>query len=255
MDVPVKTSGLGSDHQHEASRENRVCRLSDGRMLGYADYGARDGIPVIALHGTPGSRFMFQLADGAARDRGLRLIAPERPGYALSSEQPGRSLADWPNDVGELADELGIGRFAVAGVSGGGAHGAACAAILKSRISAAALVSPVGPFGHPDLLPRLNMSERHLFMTIARSPWRSRLLFGSIRWSLHNAPGLAASAVIARSGQADKAIFRRPEVAANLIDALSEGLRPGLSGAMQDLRLYSMPWNLPLDETQATCTI
>jgi len=255
MDQRIKTSELGSGQMDQASRENRVCRLSDGRLLGYADYGAADGIPVIALHGTPGSRFMFQLADWPARERGLRLVAPERPGYALSSEQPGRALADCPGDVEELADQLGIDRFAVAGVSGGGAYAAACAAMLGSRISATALVSPVGPFGHADLLPRLTMAERHLFMTIARSPWRSRLLFGSVRWFQNNTPGLTVAAIISRSGAADKAILRRPEIAANLIEALSEGLRPGLSGAMQDLRLYSMPWNLPLDQVKARCAI
>lgn len=255
MDVRIKTNEPDSGGPDQASRENSLCRLADGRLLGYADYGATDGIPVIALHGTPGSRLMFQLADRPAQERGLRLIAPERPGYALSSEQPGRSLADWPRDVADLADQLGIGRFAVVGVSGGGAYAAACMAMLGPRINAAALVSPVGPFEHPDLLPQLTMAERHLFVTIARSAWSSRLMFGSIRWSLRNAPGLALGAVIARSGPADRAILRRLEVAANLIDALSESLRPGLSGAMQDLRLYSAPWNLPLEETRAPCAI
>jgi len=255
MDQRINTSELRSGQTDQASRENRVCRLSDGRLLGYADYGAADGRPVIALHGTPGSRLMFQLADWPARKRGLRLVAPERPGYALSSEQPRRALTDCPGDVAELADQLGIDRFAVAGVSGGGAYAAACAAMLGSRISATALVSPVGPFGHADLLSRLTMAERHLFVTIARSPWRSRLLFGSLRWFQNNAPGLAVAAIISRSGAADKAILRRPEIAANLIEALSEGLRPGLSGAMQDLRLYSMPWNLFLKQMKAPCAI
>ena len=255
MDQRIKTSELGSGWTDQASRENCVCRLSDGRLLGYADYGAANGIPVIALHGTPGSRLMFQLADWPARERGLRLIAPERPGYALSSEHPGRAMADCAADVAELADQLGIDRFAVAGVSGGGAYAAACAAKLGSRISATALVSPVGPFGHADLLPRLTMAERHIFMTIARSPWRSRLLFGSVRWFQNNTPGLAVAAIISRSSGADKAILQRPEIAANLIEALSEGLRPGLSGAMQDLRLYSMPWNMPLDQVKSPCVI
>jgi len=253
MDQRIKTSELRSGQTDQASRENRVCRLSDGRLLGYADYGAADGIPIIALHGTPGSRLMFQLADWPARERGLRLVAPERPGYALSSEQPGRALAHWPDDVAELADQLDIDRFAVAGVSGGGAYAAACATMLGSRISATALVSPVGPFGHAELLPRLTIAERHLFVTIARSPWRSRLLFGSLRWFQNNAPGLAVAAIVSRSGVEDKAILRRPEIVANLIEALSEGLRPGLSGAMQDLRLYSTPWNLPLEQVKTPC--
>ena len=255
MDAQTNTSPTKTAAREAASREHQAYRLADGRRLGFAEYGASDGYPVFAFHGTPGSRLMFQLADAPARQRGLRLIAPERPGYAFSSVQQSRALADWPGDVAELADLLEIERFAVVGVSGGGAYGAACAAHLHARVSATALVSPVGPFGHPDLVPRLNLTERHLFTGIARSPWRSRLMFASIRWIQANAPGLAIKAIISRSGRADRDILRRPEVAANLVEALSEGLRPGLTGAMQDLRLFADPWNLPLHEVREPCAI
>ena len=67
-----------------ANREARGHRLPDGRRVGYADYGDPDGFPVFALHGTPGSRTMFRLADASAALKGLRLIAPDRPGYGLS---------------------------------------------------------------------------------------------------------------------------------------------------------------------------
>ena len=59
-------------------------RLADGRRIGYAEYGDPQGASVLAIHGTPGSRFMFALTDKAARERGLRIFAPERPGYGLS---------------------------------------------------------------------------------------------------------------------------------------------------------------------------
>ena len=54
--------------------------------------------------------------------RGIRIIAPDRPGLGLSTRLPGRQIADWPNDVRELADALGIARFAVIGISGGGPY-------------------------------------------------------------------------------------------------------------------------------------
>jgi pimeloyl-ACP methyl ester carboxylesterase len=58
----------------------RIMRLPDGRRIGYAEFGDAKGLPVLAIHGTPGSRYMFALTDQAARERGLRIIAPERPG-------------------------------------------------------------------------------------------------------------------------------------------------------------------------------
>jgi pimeloyl-ACP methyl ester carboxylesterase len=66
--------------------------LVSGRRIGCAEYGD-PCLPVLALHGTPGSRLMFALSDGAARERGLRLIAPDRPGYGLSDHRFCESLA------------------------------------------------------------------------------------------------------------------------------------------------------------------
>ena len=57
---------------------SRVLTLADGRQLGYAEYGDPHGLPLLALHGTPGSRFMFALGDARARaSAAFSLIAPE----------------------------------------------------------------------------------------------------------------------------------------------------------------------------------
>ncbi len=87
----------------------------DGRQLGYAQYGQPDGAPIVYFHGHPGSRLEARLAHEAAAGSGFRVIALDRPGYGLSDFQPGRAIADWPADVAEAADALGIGRFSVAG--------------------------------------------------------------------------------------------------------------------------------------------
>src|SRR5690606_28847831 len=129
--------------------------LRDGRALHFMEFGRPDGVPAFGFHGTPGSRFMFRLADPAASRLGLRLIAPERPGFGLSSFQKRRKLSDWASDMRELADALGIDRFAVAGVSGGGPYAAACAALMPERVLAAALVSPMGPVRAPEGAARI----------------------------------------------------------------------------------------------------
>src|SRR5208282_1859736 len=130
--------------------EDRHIVLADGRKLGYSEYGAQRGLPVLGFHGTPGSRFMFRLVHEPARRLGLRIIAPDRPGFGLSDYQENRTLSDWANDVSALADKLGLARFGVAGISGGGPYVAACAALLPERVTAAALISPVGPLHSPD---------------------------------------------------------------------------------------------------------
>ena len=96
--------------------------LSDGRVLTCVEYGESTGRPVVFFHGCPGSRGEGTLLDSRARASGLRLIVPDRPGMGGSDFQRARSLLDWPSDVTELVDSLGLERFAVLGVSGGGPY-------------------------------------------------------------------------------------------------------------------------------------
>src|SRR5208282_1824181 len=76
---------------------------------------------------------------------GLRLIGYDRPGYGGSTPQPGRTVADCASDVRAICAGLGIDRLAMWGVSGGGPHVLACAALLPDLVTAAGPVRPVRP--------------------------------------------------------------------------------------------------------------
>src|SRR5512140_2489608 len=95
----------------------KILLLPDGRNLSYAEYGDPQGRPLIGFHGMPGSRYFMSILDAPARQAGLRLVAPERPGYGGSSPWRG-GLLDYTRDVLALADALKFERFAVLGVSG-----------------------------------------------------------------------------------------------------------------------------------------
>ena len=43
-----------AERARDTDRTSRVHRLPDGRAIGFAEYGDPDGLPVLALHGTPG---------------------------------------------------------------------------------------------------------------------------------------------------------------------------------------------------------
>lgn len=60
-----------------------------------------------------------------SRDLDARLIAPERAGMGGSSYQPRRRIIDCAAEVQDLAERLGLDRFAVVGYSGGGPYAAA----------------------------------------------------------------------------------------------------------------------------------
>jgi pimeloyl-ACP methyl ester carboxylesterase len=149
---------------------SEVVTLPDGRRLGYAVYGDPGGAPVWVFHGTPGSRVGGRLLAAAATERGVRVIAPDRPGHGLSTFRTGRRIGDWPADVAALAGALDLGQFGVVGLSGCGPYALACAAAIPDRLSGTALVSAVPA---PEFRPR-GAVERLLADGFGRAPWLAR---------------------------------------------------------------------------------
>jgi len=222
----------------------RIVTLPDGRRVGCAEYGDPRGLPVLALHGTPGSRLMFALSHKAARERCLRLIAPERPGYGLSDYRYAESLAQVAEDLSIVANAYGLDRFAVMGVSGGGPHAVAAAAAMRDRISLLALVVPVGEVADGEL--RLSGFHRFLFKGVARIPWAIRVFFRGLRSMVFKSPDTAYRWLMRGVCAPDRQVLAQSHVRASLQAAIREGLRPGIEGAAQDLRLYCTPWRLRL---------
>jgi len=237
-----------AERARETDRTSRVHRLPDGRAIGFAEYGDPDGLPVLALHGTPGARFMFGLTDEAARARGMRIIAPERPGYGLSDRHHFDTLAETAHDVEAVADALELGRFALIGVSGGGPHAIAAAVLLKERILQMALIAPVGPIAECGDHIRMSHFHHFIFTYLAPSPHAASTFFFGLRTLVDWTPGAAYHLLMQRVTDTDRALLHRPEVKANLEETIREGLRTGVDGALQDLRLYCGPWDLPLSE-------
>jgi pimeloyl-ACP methyl ester carboxylesterase len=117
---------------------------ADGRTIRYCLYGDEAGVPVIAQHGTPGSRWERPDVIAAIEDTGLRVLLYGRPGYG-SDRRPGRTVADAAADVELLADAQGWDRFAITGFSGGGPHALAAAASLPDRVIRCSTVAAIAP--------------------------------------------------------------------------------------------------------------
>ena len=123
--------------------------LSDGRTLHVYDTNADDAggrLAVFWHHGTPNTGAPPEPLFPAADRLGLRWVSYDRPAYGTSTACPGRNVASAAADVADIADALGIGRFAVMGHSGGGSHALAPAALLPERILGAVCVSSMAPF-------------------------------------------------------------------------------------------------------------
>jgi pimeloyl-ACP methyl ester carboxylesterase len=97
------------------------------------------------FHGAGRSRLEVKLMALQAKQHGMLLISLDRPGYSLSQPKPGTYLLDWPADVVNVADQLGIDKYAVDGVSAGGPYALACAYQIPSRLTACAMISSFPP--------------------------------------------------------------------------------------------------------------
>jgi pimeloyl-ACP methyl ester carboxylesterase len=142
--------------------------LSDGRRLGFAEYGRTTAPPLFWFHGTPGGRRQIPPhARRLAAAGKVRIIAVERPGIGSSTPHLHDNFAAWAEDVEQLADALALENFAVVGLSGGGPYTLACAHELPDRVVAAAVLGGVAPSVGPEA-PEGGI--------IAMTPWASPLV-------------------------------------------------------------------------------
>jgi pimeloyl-ACP methyl ester carboxylesterase len=126
----------------------RDVRLTDGRLVRSYDTGAEshDALTLLWHHGSPQTGAPIEPLLAAAAARHIRLLSYARPSYGGSTPNPGRNVASAAADVAQVADALGLARFAVMGASGGGPHALACAALMADRISGVVCLAGLAPF-------------------------------------------------------------------------------------------------------------
>lgn len=229
------------------SETMRQClRLPDGRRLSWCSYGDARGTPVLALHGTPGSRLKYATGAAGACAHGIRLISLDRWGYGGSDPHPAPTLSAYASDVAVLADALRLDRFGVVGISGGGPFAVALAACLPLRVTALALVAPVGDMRPASRRPPMSAFHRFCFDTLPHLPGAVRGVFVLFRAATRMAPRGSVQLVVLRAGEADRALMREPGFVAGLGDTFQEGLAGGVAGPVIDMRLFSRPWDAPM---------
>jgi pimeloyl-ACP methyl ester carboxylesterase len=228
-------------------REGSI-RLKDGRRLAFAESGDPSGMPVIFLHGNPGSRYMRHPDDALTYRLGVRLITPDRPGYGLSDYQPERTLLDCPSDIEQLANMLGLGRFALFGVSAGGPYVAACAWRLGERITRAAIVSGAAPFDRPGAMKGVNKDYRNAYTLAGWPEWLLHPIMAMHDRSVRRNPNRALALLLAHCSPDDRACLADPAIAAQVQGWRFEATRQGVSGMRREAHILVSPWGFRLEE-------
>jgi pimeloyl-ACP methyl ester carboxylesterase len=218
--------------------------LDDGRLLGFDEWGDRSGVPVFSFHGGISSRLDASPLHEACKESGVRLIAPDRPGSGCSDPAPRRTLLDWPRDVAELANALGIDRFGVMGWSLGGQYTAACAYALPHRVVRAAILGGVVPFEVRPSREGIAWFDRWL-LTLCR--WAPPLAGLALRIGIRVPPLEGMQRIIYREGNdADREAMRRDPSPTWAAETIKEAVRTGTRGVIRDYRIWRDPWGFDL---------
>jgi len=217
--------------------------LNDGRTLGYADIGDPRHFPILYFHGFPGSRLEAAFAEYTIQQCGVRVIAVERPGYGLSSHDPQRRISDWPNDIRQLADALGLARFSLLGVSTGGVYALACAHALPDRVHSTGIAGTLAPLHQTEQLKAMDWLPRQAFKLVRDKPWLARLIIGQLCGSLIKyRPHWVVSSILPRLCESDQQAMFEVSFRREFTRSIQEAFRHGHVGPLYDLSLLSREW-------------
>jgi pimeloyl-ACP methyl ester carboxylesterase len=239
--VDAVRQNMGTDHR---------VRISSGVRLSYREVGSTTGRPVLYLHGTPSSR---KEVDGTLSDEaatlGLRILAPDRPGYGRTPFVQ-YSVRDYPEHILGLLDVLEVDQVGLVGVSGGGPYACACAARLGPRVSRTALVASTAPSDLDGVRATWSKEDRQRYALAVRAPWLLRSYLALMARRLRADPRRVPE-LFNDLPPEDAAVVDRDDVREILATTMTEAFRQGTRGAVHDIRLDVRPWGVDLSAIEA----
>ena len=213
------------------------------------ELGDPEGFAVVCHNGTPCSRLLPEWWDAPARERGLRMIGIDRPGYGNAPAEPDRSLRSVAESTAALMDELRVDRFALIGTSGGGPYALACGAFSPERV--VAVISGAGSSGFDEAIDGAGFDPEELELTREQAlrptpEGRQKLA----RFSDPEAENLRSADVdgFMRAVGEDPGVATPEQraTAAYVLGAIQEALRSGHDGWMDDGLAMLRPWGFGL---------
>ena len=219
-------------------------RRGDGSVIAVEVAGEQGAAPVLLCHGLADSRLSARLFTQAARELGLRIMAPDRPGVGGTGPRRLRQLADWVEDAVLVLDGLRAGPAALLGISAGGPFAAACAARIPGRVRSLTLVCPLGPPGWPA---RAMAPGERLSLAVARhAPAFGGWFLGRLAALARRSPRLFLRLATSELPGIDRRAIAQPGMRDAFLVGYAEAFRCGSRGVAQDLRVLTRPWGFQL---------
>jgi pimeloyl-ACP methyl ester carboxylesterase len=225
--------------------------VGDDRQIGFAEFGDPQGRAIFWLHGTPGARRQIPMeARVFAEQQHIRLIGVDRPGIGSSTQHSYDTVVAFADDLRTIADTLGIDKFIVVGLSGGGPYTLGCAAAMPDRVVAAGVIGGVAPTMGADgitggLMGTVGTRVAPL-LQFAGVP--IGLVASAIIRLIRPVASPAADLYGRVSPEADRKLLARPEIKAMFLDDLLNGSRKQLSAPFSDVVVFARDWGFRLSD-------
>jgi pimeloyl-ACP methyl ester carboxylesterase len=228
----------------------QTIQTREKRTLDLHEDGDPAGYPVIYHHGTPSAGLLYEPHAALAREQGIRLIGYDRPGYGNSTRAKNRRVEDCVADVTEIADALRLDSFATWGISGGGPHALACAALFDDRLKAVASLAAVAPYGADGLDWLAGMGEdNHIeFGKVLDGEDALRAYCSTAAEQMVNAqPEELVQVLDSLLGPEDKSVLTG-RFAEHMLECDHHGLEHGVDGWVDDDFAFLEPWGFEVEE-------
>ncbi len=240
-------------------KTDNLVTLPDGRKLAYAEFGQPNGHPVLYFHATPASRLEpLLIGDDTFSQFGLRVICPDRPGMGRSDFQRHRGFSDWPKDVLSLTEAIGLDRFSVLAVSGGGGYAAVCAAKIPEKLTKVVMVSGAWRIDS-QARKAIGFPLNIMWQVTAYAPILLPIILGMMSKMKSPPPKDGVEDASAPSNSilpaVDNAAMAQPDRMAAFQQAMSEAMKQGSKGPAWDMRMHVREWDFDPTEIQIPLTL
>ena len=232
---------------------DRSTQVSDGRTVAWTEWGPSDGIPLLRVPGTPGSRWTIRADRSPWAERGLRVLTTERPGYGASTRLPGRKFSEHSDDLAEILDRCGIDRAWVVGASGASPHILSFAARHPDRVRAVTILAGAAPLDADEVGQMIELNQQSQRFCRARDVEGLTGLLGPYRERVLADPLSGFREMMETAPAGDQAVMNDPAWQEIFARAIREALAGGLDGWLDECFAIVNEWDdIALDDVAAS---
>jgi pimeloyl-ACP methyl ester carboxylesterase len=197
---------------------------------------------------------MARAAGPLADQMGVRLLAPDRPGFGRSTPAPGRTFTSCAEDTRQLLDALELERVGVWCQSGGAPFAIALTARHPSRVHHLGIAAGMAPMDAPGVTEGMSLSLRLSLWTARHATRMLEWQFRALRAVHRRSPERAAWILMALRPPEDRTAVSEPELWPVLVASMSELVQAPAATA-EEMRLISRPWDVDPAEVTVPTTV